>query len=347
MVESDLVGLPDVTKALAYRLFSLGLDRPRVHGFFVILGLYAGAPETQEKIDQLFSQINKFLPLDRSKNIDEIVGHVYDGYDRQINEFCFRSGVQLEFRKIAIPGVTKTISVVNPQDEGLLDSNVFGIDRLSGSSRLYGSFIDALGQPTFRREASLLESFTCGVFQMQLHAQSDVNGTRQLALLIREGLPLFLGRCFRSVVTGNVDYFLGLIDEQIPLIELMQGMEISYAREMWGFQSSLFYRDQQLISGVSELSPFEWHDWVLNRGRAFDAAYSEKLTPFSKSGITLSDIPDWESEIANFDSCDRFIKGVWGLGAESLNCPTEVLEYKALMIHVIYSSLASSREVFH
>ena len=347
MFESDLIGLPDDTKAMAQRLFSLGLDRPQVHGFFVMLGLYAGAPETQEKIDQLFSHVNKLLPLDRSKNIDEVVGHVYDGYDRQINEFCFRSGVELNFRKIEIQGVAKTISVVNPRNEGLLDTTVLSIDYLAGSSRLYGSFINSLGQPTLRRGASLFESFSCGVIQMQLYARSDVNGARQLALLIREGLPLFWGRCFRSVVTGNVEYFLSLIDEQIPLIELMQGTENSYAQWMWGFQSSLFYRDQKLISGVSELSPFEWHDWVLNRCRAFDAAYSEKLIPFSKSGVTLFDIPAWESGISNFDSCDRFIKGVWGFGAESLGGPTEVLEYKALMVHVIYSSMASSREVFH
>ena len=89
MQETDFNGLPDDTKRLVQRLINLGLDRDRIFGFFVMVGLYAGSPNTQEKIEQLFSRLSLVLPTDRSQNIDEAVGHLYRGYDKVLNEFCY------------------------------------------------------------------------------------------------------------------------------------------------------------------------------------------------------------------------------------------------------------------
>ena len=76
MNEADFENLPEQTSQFVRRLSELGLDRPRIFGLFVMLGLYAGAPDTKEKLDELFSKLNLFLPIDRSKNIDEVVGHL-------------------------------------------------------------------------------------------------------------------------------------------------------------------------------------------------------------------------------------------------------------------------------
>ena len=347
MNESDLRALPELTKRLALHLSSLGFDRARIHGFFVLLGLYAGAPDTKEKLDRLFSCLDKVLPLDRSNNIDEIVGHIYDGYDRQINEFCFRSGADFKFRQISVPGASKTFAIVYLKDEGLLRSSIRSIESLIDASQLYDSFIQALGQSTVAREANLLEAFTCGVFQIQLHARFDVSGARQIAGLIQAGLPIFLGRCFNSFIGDRVDYFIGLVGEQAALLELMQAMETTYAREMWGFQSHLFFHEQELISGIDALSPAGWHDWVLDRGKAFDAAYASQLTPFSQSGVTLVDIPSWDDDIEDFEVCDKYIEGVWGYRGQSLTGRMEIHEYRALMVYLIYSSLTQAREVSH
>jgi hypothetical protein len=347
MNESDFRALPDLTRRLVLHLSNLGLDRSRIHGLFVMLGLYAGAPDTRERLDELFSHLDALLPLDRSRNIDEVVGEIYDGYERQVNEFCFRSGVNLDFRKINIPGTTKTVSIVYPEDEGLLRPSIKRIDNLIDASQLYDSFLQALGQPTLDREVSLLDAFTCGVFQMQLYAKSDISGARQIAGLIRGGLPLFLGRCFRSIIEGRADYFNGLTGEQTALLDLMQSMEITYAREMWAFQSRLFFYEQKIISGLNEVPPSGWHELVLDRGRTFSAEYPSQLAAFSQSGVMLNKIPAWGSEINNFDVCDKYLEDTWGFSGNSLNGRSEIFEYRALMVHLIYSSLTQSREVLH
>ena len=344
MNESDFVKLPTETRKFVLRLVDLGLDRTKIYGLFVMLGLYAGAPNTQEDIEALFANLQIHLPIDRSKNLDEEIGHLYDGYDREINEFCFRSGIEFNFREINIPKVEKTFYIVYLQDEGLLNPKIKSIETLADSTRLFDSFIFSLGKSSMTREASLLEAFSCGVFQIQLHAQIDVQGSRQIAEVIKRLMSPFFSNCFKTLMSPELDYFLGLEAVQIPLLNLILPMERSYAEQMWGFQSYLFFNQGSAIEGIDTLNPRQWFDWVLDRAKYFDTSHLSNLLPFSKSKITLTEIPIWNKDIAKFEICDTYIKNLWGFSADSLNGAIETLEYKALIVHLIYSSLTSSRE---
>jgi hypothetical protein len=345
--DSDLSRLPLETKQFIYRLESLGLDRTRIYGFFALIGLYVGAPDTQERLDTLFSSVQLVLPIDRSKNIDEEIGHLFVGYDREINEFCFRCGAEFNFREMKLPNDEKPFYIVNNRDEGLLNKKIKSVEKLVDASRLYDSLIFSLGESSLIQDVSLIDTFKCGVFQIQLHTISDVKGSRQIADAIRILMPSFLHTCFQTLISGKIDYFLGLEPIQIVLLNLMQPMERDYAQQMWGFQSHLLYRDGNLIDGIGELDSREWFDWVLERAKNFDSIYPSNLISLSKSNITLSEIPVWNKEIMNFKKCDAFIKNVWGYSSNSINNKVELYEYKALVVHLIYSSLTSSREVTH
>jgi hypothetical protein len=342
--ESDFVKLPTATRRFVLRLVDLGLDRTRIYGLFVMLGLYVGSPNTQEEIEALFSKLQLHLPIDRSKNLDEEIGHLYDGYDREINEFCFRSGVEFKFREINVPNVEKTFYIVYLQDEGLLNPNIKSVETLADSTRLFDSFIFSLGRSSVTREASLLEAFSCGVFQIQLHAQIDIQGSMQIAAAIKSLMSPFFFNCFNTLMSPDLDYFLGLEAEQIALLNLMHPMDQSYAEQMWGFQSYLFFNQGSVIEGVEDLHPRQWFDWVLDRAKYFDTSYPSNLLPFSKSNITLTGIPIWNKDISKFEICDTYIQNLWGFSADYLNGPIETLEYKALIVHLVYSSLTSSRE---
>ena len=350
MIDSDYAGLPDQTQRFVERLLQLGFDRERVFGFFTLIGLYAGAPNTQEKLQELFSNLEPLLPIDRSKNLDEIVGDVYNGYDREINEFCYRSGLSSDFfgfREIKIPNTDKSIYVVNPKDEGLLDTDVLSVDRLADATGLFDAFIIALGRRSLNSEVTLLQAFQCGIFQIQLHATSDLNGSMQIGKAIHSLLPPLFARCFSAVTSGQLDYFLGLETGQLALLTLMQEMDQDFAQQMWGFQSSLFFRQGQRLEGVDGLNAEQWHDWVLKNAEGFGEAYPQELLPFSRSNITLTDIPIWNDSVKSFETCDQYIDGVWGYSAPKLENIFQSMEYKALMVHVVYSSLTSSRETKH
>jgi hypothetical protein len=312
-----------------------------------MLGLSAGAPDTQSKIEELFKNLNLVVPVDRTQNINEVVGHIYDGYDREINEFCYRSGIELEFREIKIPEVEKISYIVDRENQGLFDVNVTSIVRLVDASRLYDAFALALGRSTASRQASLIEAFSCGIMQIQLHARADVFGSRQIVQLIKSYMPLVYSQYFITLNSNTIEYFLGLERGQVPLLSLMQSMDLGYAQQMWGFQSGLFYRDQERIDGVDDLSIRDWHTWVLEKAYQFDSNYPTGLVPFSGSKIELSHVPQWHSEIEAFAVCDAYINKIWGYNASSINSNIETLEYKALLVHLVYSSLTSARDGPH
>lgn len=350
MNESDFLGLPATTRKFVQRLIDLGFDRQRIYGFFILVGLYAGAPNTQEKIEELFSCLQVLLPVDRSKNIDEALGHLYGGYDKEINEFCYRSGLTAEyfnFREIKVPKLEKTFYIVYLQDEGVLATDVRSVDKLSEAARLIDAFILALGKRSSTTEATLLEAFSCGMFQIALHTKSDIHGSMQIAKAIRSLLPPLFDRCFYTVISAQTDYFLGLESGQLALLSLMQESSPDYAQQMWGFQSSLFFRDGQAITGVNQLTNREWHEWVIKNCEGFGAAYPSQLIPFSQSKVTLEDLPIWGGTVKSFELCDDYINEVWGYRDAQLQNNFQTLEYRALLVHVAYSSLTSSRETRH
>jgi hypothetical protein len=347
MLESDFSGLPQHTRQFVERIHLDGLDRVRIHGLFVMLGLCAGAPDTQERLDELFKTLNVAVPVDRTKNIDEVVGDVYDGYDREIHEFCFRSGFEFDFREIKIPKVEKIFYIVELKDHGLFNVDILSIKKLVDASRLFDAFIESIGSHTANRGASLVEAFGCGMFQIMLLARSDISGSRQIAELIKSCLPLIYSQYFNTLRMNSIDYFLGLERGQVPLLSLMQPMELTYAQQMWGFQSSLFYRDQKTLEGIDGLAVHDWYSWVMKNARDFDTSYPINLVPFSRSNVTLSDVPLWQSEVGVFSLCDAYIEKVWGYSASTLKNDIETREYKALLVHLVYASLTSAREQIH
>lgn len=347
MREADIINLPDVTRKYINRLQEIGFDRTQIFGLFVLLGMYAGAPRTQEEIAELFSCLEKLFPNDRSKNLDEVVGHLFNNYDREINEFFYRSGYELDLREIKVPNVEKSFYIVNPSNDGLLSTNIKSIKKLSDASRLCESFIFALGKRAIATEANLLEAYQCGIFQIQLHGLSDVNGAVQIAKVIGSVLPPVLSKCFYAATTAQIDYFVGMEIGQIALVSLMQPMEQNYVQQMWAFQSSLFFRNGQSISEVDKLSNRKWFEWVLQNAVVFDEKYSSQLLPFSSSNITLNELPTWNQTVRVFEKCDNYIEQVWGFAVDKLESNFETLEYRALLVHLIYSSLTASKEIVH
>ncbi len=67
MKESDFIGLPEQTIRFVERLLNLGFDRERVFGLFTLVGLYAGSPNTQDKIEELYSALQSVLPREIPK----------------------------------------------------------------------------------------------------------------------------------------------------------------------------------------------------------------------------------------------------------------------------------------
>lgn len=345
MIDSDFSGLPDQTCHFVRRLQALGIDRIRIHGLFVLLGLNAGTPRAQDEIESLFQNLDQVVPIDRSRNIDDVVGVFYDGYERELNELCFRSGATFEFRQINVPPVEKNFAIVYLRDEGILPTDVRSIRKLADSFDLFDAFVLAVGKSTANKGRSLIDAFCCGVFQMQLHAQMDAKGAQQISLLLRNFRPLVYGQCLDALSLNRIDYFLGLEDGQIALIPLMSALDTNFAQQMWGYQSRLFYgKDGSPIDEVETLDIQHWHAWIVKNAIEFYDQYGAQILPFSSSRAVLSELPPWTSLASNFESCDRYIYDVWGYAWDSLNNKISQLEFRSILVYIVYSSLAAAIE---
>ena len=342
--DTDLASLPKNTKKFVEWLPQLGLSNQQIHGLFVLVGLCAGTPRTADELEELYSSLQQVIPHDQSALINHLVDEFFEEYQLPLEEFCLRSGYDFEFRPISIREDVEPFYLLNLQGHKLLDPEVNGISKLADSSRLFQSFLTALGESTCRQNRTLKEAFMAGVYQMQHMSQIDLFAVQQLSHVISTSVPLAIGHAFRAITRNILDYSYNGEVEQAPLHTLMSSMERDYAQHMWGFQSSLFFHDQQRINGVFELEPSGWHRWVTDRARAFGDAYPTQLVGFSQSGATLVGVPAWADEVNDFEACDDFINFVWGFSADTLTNGMELLEYKALMIHTVYASLTISRD---
>lgn len=345
MIVSDFLGLPDPTCHFVRRLHALGIDRIRIHGLFVLLGLQAGIPRSLDQIESLFKNLDRVVPTDRSRNIDDVVGEFYEGYERELNEFCFRSGVTFDFRPIDVPPLEKKFAIVYLRDEGILETNVLSIRKLADSFDLFDAFVLAVGKSTASKGRSLLDAFSCGIFQMELHAKMDVKGAQQISILLQDFRPLIYGQCLNALSLNRIEYFLGLEDGQIALLQLMSSLDPNFAQQMWGFQSRLFYGKEGLpIDELNVLDIQQWHAWIVKNAIDFYNQYGAQMLPFSSSRGVLSELPSWTSLASDFDSCDRYIHDVWGYAWEGLDNNISQLEFRSILVYIIYSSLAVAVE---
>ena len=354
VLATDLTGLPKATKDFVLAMCDFGFGRAQIHGFFVLIGLYAGAPRPEPEIKALFKALDIVIPVDRTENVDDRVGHFYNGYEQILGEFCYRSGQNFEFRTIdSIEDVklAHVLTILELENHNILDDSIENIGKLLDSSRLYWSLITELGALTLNNNRPLTDAFSCGIFQTQLLCQFDVNGTHQVSALLKTYLPIFLGELFQTMEHNQLDYCSQLNQSQIPLLKLMRPMDGVYARDMWGFQSWLFYENQKPIAEVEHYDAIQWHKWVVKTALKYSNTYPSDLKAFSQSGLMthggLNGIPLWSDEVSEFNLCNEFIKEIWGYDVSDLRNPIELLEYKALVTHTVYSSLTSSREQMH
>lgn len=344
LLDSDVTGLPDSTIQFVRRVHKLGVDRTRMHGIFVLLGLQAAAPRPPAEMKGLFEAIDVVIPTDRITPIDETVGPYFDGYHQAINEFCYRSGRDFDFRRIELPESDRTLSIVELKDEGILETDVLSICDLASSFALFDALIVALGRSTAARNRGLKEAFLCGVFEMQLYARLDIQGASQVCKLLEDLPPLFYGHCIKTLSQNHISFFMGLTDDQIALIPLISSLDTPYAEQMWGYQSGLFFKDKQPIDGIEALDIEHWHAWIVSRAINFYNDHGSYILPFSLAGASHCDLPVWRQLSSDLWQCDEYIFRVYGYRWDQLADRLRQLEYRALLVHIIYLSLTAELE---
>lgn len=342
-VRTDLNMLPEPTNRFLGRLDELELTDSQKHGLFVLAGLIAGVPREEEEITERQGFLQEVIPTDTETHIDRVVGDFYQGYERVLEEWLARSGYQVQFRDIVLEDLTDPMHVLKPNIHDVIDTTTAEINDLASAANLWDGFLEALGAPTSGANRTIKESFLCGVFQMLLIRQSDVSASQQLGAYLEARPPLVLGQCLKSINYNRLSFFNSAELEQIALVGLMSADQ-DYSQQFWGFQSWLLFEDGDRIAAPVSWDPERWHQWVMDQCTELSTQYKGALLPFSRSGHQLEGVPQWPGEISRFEVCDQYIGSVWGYSGNSIVKLRDILEYKALVAHVVYSSLTRSLE---
>jgi hypothetical protein len=341
METEDLTGLSPEMIAFVQKLESLSLDRARIFGFFTMLGMYTLSKDSKD----LYDNLNHHLKIDTSNLIDELVGDLYYGYKEEINELCYRSGLDFELREIKVPNTENILYAINIRNEGLLDKDITGINNLSDACRLFDSFILALGCKTLKSDCGLREAYLLGTFHILLLHNTDSKAALSVSALIKTMQPIIYAQCLNFLDTEtHMNYLYNLENNQIAIHYLNSPLNSDYQKEFWVFQSSLFFKNQILIPEIDELDLKKFHAWTIDKAIEFNKNYL--LLPYSQSNSDWNDIPEFEI-ISSFEECNNYIHSKWGYTYKSLRNYIETLEYKALTIMLIYFSLTKSRDKIH
>lgn len=335
MDNEDFTGLSSELIAFVQKLENIGIDRTRIFGLFFMLGLYTSAPTSEESGDAIYEILSRYF-VEKPSLSDELINYSLQGstgFSKQINEFCYRTGFEFS-----------SSSILNPKNESLLDQNIFHIEKLSYSNKLFDSFLNSLGDSILNYKVNLCEAFFCGYFQMMNIGQLDINAAYEVGSTIKASQPVIYGAAIFAFCNGHIDYFIKLENIQIALRHLAGPLNIEYLKQLWIFQSYIFYEDGVPIQEVHSLELKHFHAWVLHNAISFDKdTYPNGLMPYSQSNNDLHDIPVFEN-ISTLEECDRYINIKWGYTYDSLSNDIERLEYKGLIILLIYFSLTKSRE---
>ena len=344
LTDNDVAGLPAASAAAAKKMHAMGMSRAQLHGFFTLIGFYAGTRRPEEDYIPIIEAVSQTVPSNRDLPIDEQVEEFYEGYELPIGEFMFKWGADVTFEQIPLENSHDTAELYRIRNFELFPegkhAGVKQADNLAAFDELYFPFLEVIGQQTSRFEAcSLINSFQCGALQMQIFGHLDVLAATQTNFYLTDTLPPMIGHFFHGFTQNRLEE----INTLQPLQIAMMGMGVGpspYREQYLGYQ-------HQLIEHCADgLSPEAFFDCALEQAKNYDAAVNGDLLPLSRSNVKLMDIPIWTEACDSFFLVNGYVKQIWGFDASSAQ-DLAYWDYKACVAQTIYASLTESKERQH
>ena len=344
LTDHDLDGLPTASAAAANMMHAMGMSRAQLHGFFTLIGFYAGTRRPEEDYMPVIQAVSQTIPTNRDVPIDEQVEDFYEGYELPIGEFMFKWGADVTFEQIPLENSDQTAQLYQIRNFDLFPegkrAGVKQADHLAAFDELYFPFLEAVGEQTARfPECSLRQSFQCGVLQMQIFGHLDVLAATQTNFYLTDTLPPMIGHFFRGFTQNKLEEVTTLQPLQIAMMGMGVGPN-AYMEQYLGYQ-------HQLIEHCADdLAPEAFFECALAQAKSYNDSVKGDLLPLSRSNVKLLDIPIWNEACDSFFLVNGYVKQIWGFDASSAE-GLAYWDYKACVAQTIYASLTESKERQH
>ena len=309
-------------------------------GFLFYLGGSMLVTQPSQPVENLLECQAQIAKFDINEEYEALLGPLRDVIMLEhLEEFAWRSNIDIEIRAIKIPNVDAEIRVYNFENYGLLFSDDRKITNMFESANALRSMFEAIGRELGENSYTAKMAYKTGMCYFNLNAQTDLHATLNLTKEISKLFdPVLNGiETIAKSTTVRCDVYT---DIQFALYFFINVYEFDFSQVLWYYQSWVFYSNGEEIPEVANSDLLEFLTHCRMKAFAFFQAKSEAVLQCAKMDIHFDVFPPLREDVDDRGTIAQTVGAVWGDGeSESY---VDVITTRALIILGYFSSICEA-----
>lgn len=309
-------------------------------GFLFFLGGSMLVTQPSQPVENLLECQAQIAKFDINDEYEALLGPLRDIIMlRHLEEFAWRSDIDIETRAIKIPNVDAEIRAYNFKNYGLLFSDDRKITTMFESAKSLRTMFEAIGHQLNENSFTAKMSYKAGMCFFNLNAQSDLKATVNLTSEISKLFdPVLNGiETIAKSTTSRCDVYT---DIQFALYFFINVYEFDFSQVLWFYQSWIFYSNGEEIPGVASSDHLEFLTQCRVKAFAFFQAKSEAVLQCAKMDIHFDVFPPFREDVDDGAAIAQTVGAVWGDG--EIDSYVDMITTRALIILGYFSSICEA-----
>ena len=327
-------------------LNQFGYSQNSKYGFLFFIGGSMLIVDSKEELESIRIAQNQIAQFDINEEYEELLGPLRDLYIQDFfEELIWRLDLDIEPRKIKVPGTNVEVAEFNFENKKLLKDDVSKIEKLFDAENCLNALFEGVGEELTNNNYDLIKSYKAGMCFFNLKAQADAQCTTEILKAVRRILTPTLG-CIDRIARSPTPLFEGYTNIQLALIVLISALDEEFSRTLWAFQSYVFFENQREIPGIAELPVEKFNAHCRERAMYFYNVNAEAIFQIANKQVHMRMFPPFQSGVDEQSSLCEAIKNTFGV-PETNTFHSDIIQ-KTLIIfsyfNVICETILSSQE---
>ena len=303
------------------------------NGFMFFLGGSILVSRSESDIERLQIAREQITKFDINEEYEELLGPLRDIHIQHFfEEFVWRMGTELQPRKVKVEGLDIEVSEFEFKNYQYLEEADTKIETYFQREYYLNKMLIGIGEELTSNGYDLRNSFKAGVCFFNLKAQTDANCTFKLTQEINNALTP-IADFITMVARSTTDVFDGYLDIQIALYTAIRGQSEEFSKTLWGFQSYIFFEDQEEIPGIHAMDINEFKNHCREKViRFLSSVDPEPLLKIAAKQEHISMFPPIKSSIDERESFDAAFQDAFGHINQTSNYQSD-MNAKSLLIY--------------
>jgi hypothetical protein len=325
-------------------LNQFGYNQSSKCGFMFFMGGSMLTMSSEDEIDSLRTFQNQLAQIDINEEYEGLLGPLRDFYIQDFfEELIWRLDVEIETRKVTVPGTDITVSEFTFENNRMLKNDGSKIETLFDSESCLNAVFEGVGGELLSQNYDLTQSYKAGMCFFNLKMQVDTQCTIQIIQMVRKFLTPTLSSILMIARAQSV-LFDGYSKIQLALRALISALDEEFSQTLWAFQSYVFYENQKEIPGIANLPIEEFIEHCRSRAIYFYNVNAEAIVHIANKQVHMTMFPSFQNESDERSSVKKAMQNIFGVPEK--NTRHSDINLKALAIfsyfNVICETILSS-----